>query len=129
VPSGYIPKKLQIARRAHQIVALGADCPPDKLRDDHEMAEWWGLSPQWFRFARIGGYGPPFIELGPRLIRYRHDVCVAWLRALPLLTSTAESPHRGKTWNSPYRRQGNGAAKPNRFTGPTPRFGFRRRAP
>lgn len=104
------PRIPYLARRAHQIIALGAAWPPEHLHDDHSLAQWFGVGPQWPCQTRIDGSGPPFIELGPRRIKYRHDSAMAWLRALPEFTSTAQSPHRGKVWNSPHRK-GNGGAR------------------
>jgi hypothetical protein len=106
------PRIPHLAKRADQILALGAAWHDDYLHDDHSLSKWFGVSDQWPTQTRIKGGGPPFSEaLGPRHIRYPHKDAMAWLRSFPLLTRTSESPHRGKVWNSPHR-QGNGAAPP-----------------
>jgi hypothetical protein len=110
------PKVLNLDKRAHQIIALASVGNPDDLLTDAQLAELLGVNPQWPCQARIKGYSPPFKPLGPRHIRYRRESVIAWLRSRAEYTSNAESPYRGKVWNSPHR-QGNGAAAPtpNRF--------------
>jgi hypothetical protein len=40
-----------------------------------------GLSPQWCEIGRSKGWGPVFVRIGPRRIRYRRGDVVAWLNA------------------------------------------------
>lgn len=105
------PQYLHLDRRAHQIIALSEGRPADELLSDQQVADLFGVGPQWPAQARIGGYGPPFIRLGPKRIRYRRDQINAWLLERSA-TSTAAIP----AWNRGLRKAnangavGNGAA-------------------
>ena len=68
-------------RRAHQIIEQGVDGNPDDLLDTKEMAAWFGNSPQWFEIGRSRGYGPPFIRLGSRSVRYQRKFALRWLES------------------------------------------------
>ena len=37
------------------------------------------ISPEWFEIARSKGYGPPFIRLSPRRIRYHRGTAKSYL--------------------------------------------------
>ena len=76
-----------IDRRAHLILAAepsvfeGQALSDDDLLDTRDLSRWWGYSEQWFEVGRTtGGWGPPHMCLGPKLIRYRRDACRAYLR-------------------------------------------------
>jgi hypothetical protein len=76
-------KTLHLDKRAHKIVEEGEEHPDDELLDDRLLAEWFGVSDQWPTQARIGGFGPPYIVLGPRNLKYRRDKVQEWLRSRP----------------------------------------------
>ena len=71
-------KRHHLDRRAADIAAAG-DGPPDQLIDTKELASWLGVSRQWVEISRHRGWGPRFIRLGPRRIRYRRLDILAWL--------------------------------------------------
>jgi hypothetical protein len=60
-----------------------ADGDPDDLLTDKYLALKAQVSPMWFQTARSGGYGPKFVKLGPRMVRYRRKDAVAWFRSRP----------------------------------------------
>jgi predicted DNA-binding transcriptional regulator AlpA len=69
--AGLTPQRFHIDRRADKLVeAIAAGGDPDDLLTTCEVAEWLGLSVQWFEIGRHRGYGPRFIRLSPRRVRY-----------------------------------------------------------
>ena len=58
-------------------------CLADADRADspwRQVAAWLGVSEQWMEIARHKGYGPKFIRLSPRRIRYRRDEVLKFLQ-------------------------------------------------
>ena len=53
---------------------------------DLKVAEILGMSTAWVERARSVGYGPPFIRISPRAIRYRPDALRDWLEERAVLT-------------------------------------------
>ena len=68
-------------RRAHQIIEQGVDGNLDDLLDTAELADLFGVSKQWAEIGRSRGYGPTFVRLGPRCIRYRRKDVLQWLES------------------------------------------------
>ena len=66
-------------RRAPELIEKGRDGDPDELLTTKEMAAWLGVSEQWLEIGRSKRYGPPFIRMGPRMIRYRRGTGIHWL--------------------------------------------------
>src|SRR5262249_5339308 len=63
---------LLLEKRATQIAALLANAGPDDLNvHTKEAAVLFGVSEEWLELGRIKGYGPRFVVLGPRTVRYR----------------------------------------------------------
>lgn len=44
-----------------------------------QMARLLSVSPQWLEIGRVKGYGPPYLKLTPRAIRYRLSEVREWL--------------------------------------------------
>jgi hypothetical protein len=81
-----------IDRRAGRIAA------EEKGRDDEvlstaQVADWLGISPQWLEIGRGKNYGPGFVRVSARVIRYRRADVVKWLEARTH-KSTAEYSRR-----------------------------------
>ncbi|HUS96768.1 MAG TPA: hypothetical protein VMX97_08530 [Hyphomicrobiaceae bacterium] len=74
-------KTHHLDRRAARLMEDTAEGHPDDLLTTAELAEWLGTSRQWLEIGRCksGNYGPPFIRLGPKQIRYRRCDVVRWL--------------------------------------------------
>jgi predicted DNA-binding transcriptional regulator AlpA len=69
--AGQIPQRFHIDKRADKLaaeIAAGGDL--DELLTTSEVAEWLGLSTQWLEIGRHRGYGPKFVRLSPRRVRY-----------------------------------------------------------
>jgi predicted DNA-binding transcriptional regulator AlpA len=91
---GQIPQRFHIDKRADRLateIAGGGD--PDDLLMTCEVAEWLGLSPQWLEIGRHRGYGPRFIRLSPRRVRYSRRAVLEVL-AERTHAATAEYAHR-----------------------------------
>ena len=69
--------RLNLDRRAHQIMSapLADGQNADDLMTTGEVALWFGVSKQWLEIGRCKKhrYGPPFVQISPRNIRYRRD--------------------------------------------------------
>ena len=74
-----LPAYHHIDRRAGALAAASAGAPDD-LFATRELADWLGVSTQWVEIGRHRGYGPRFQRIGPRMIRYRREDVLAWLR-------------------------------------------------
>jgi len=67
-------------RRAADLAAEGiAAGGADDLLSTSEVAEWLGLSAAWLEIGRGKNYGPRFVVLSTRRIRYRRADVLAWL--------------------------------------------------
>ncbi|HUS96770.1 MAG TPA: helix-turn-helix domain-containing protein, partial [Hyphomicrobiaceae bacterium] len=51
-----------------------------ELLSTPQLAEWLGVSTQWLEIGRSRGYGPPFIRMSPKRVRYRRGDVLDWLR-------------------------------------------------
>jgi hypothetical protein len=45
----------------------------DALVDTPKAAELLGVSHQWLELGRCAGYGPPYVKLTKRLVKYRRS--------------------------------------------------------
>jgi hypothetical protein len=94
------PSKHLLDRRAS---ALRADVDTTGAADDllstRQLAKLLGTSEQWLETGRSSGkFGPPFLKLSYRCIRYRCDAVAAWL---------AERAHASTLeYETPQRRPG-----------------------
>jgi predicted DNA-binding transcriptional regulator AlpA len=93
-PRPAAPRHHHLDRRAHQILAAdnGAD---DELLTTQQVAQWFGVSEQWLEIGRSRGYGPSFVMLAARTIRYRRSDCREYLAAR-VYSNTAEYRSRGE---------------------------------
>ena len=77
------PLRHHLDRRAGQLLAtIKVKRLPaaDDLLSTRQVAELLGVSEQWIEVGRVKDYGPPFIRLAPRLIRYPRAGLVKWLK-------------------------------------------------
>ena len=74
------PRRHHIDRRAHQLISLAEREPEDQLLNTKQLAHFLGVSVQWCEIGRCKGYGPPFIRISPKRIRYRWGDILAWLK-------------------------------------------------
>jgi predicted DNA-binding transcriptional regulator AlpA len=73
-------KSHHLDRRSGQLqqqVATALD--QEKLLSTRELAPLLGVSTQWLEIGRHEGYGPAFVRIGSRRIRYRRDDVLSWL--------------------------------------------------
>jgi predicted DNA-binding transcriptional regulator AlpA len=72
------PRRFHLDKRAHSLAEQGPG-GGDDLLDSKQLADWIGTSTQWLELGRKKNYGPRFLRLGPRAIRYRRDDVWRWL--------------------------------------------------
>jgi hypothetical protein len=80
--------------RLDELIAAGAG-DPDDLMTISEVAAWLRVSLIWLHIGRMKGYGPPFVRIAPRHIRYKRSDVLAWLKARTY-RSTDEYARRGR---------------------------------
>lgn len=73
-----IPTRHHLDRRALELLEDGAG-DADDLLSTSEVAEWLGVSTQWLEIGRSAGYGPPFLRLSAKRIRYQRGAVRKWL--------------------------------------------------
>jgi hypothetical protein len=66
-------------KRADAIVAAAAGEEEDELLNTSQVADWFGVSNTWLEIGRHKGYGPPYVTVAPRVIRYLRSNLLAWL--------------------------------------------------
>jgi predicted DNA-binding transcriptional regulator AlpA len=66
-------------KRAGAIAAAAAGEDEDELLTTTQVAEWLGVSEPWLEIGRHKGYGPPFVTIAPRLVRYLRSSVLSWL--------------------------------------------------
>jgi predicted DNA-binding transcriptional regulator AlpA len=70
-------RRHHLDRRAHALVLEeGSD---DDLLNTQEVAAWLGVSIQFLEIGRHQGYGPRYVKIAQRLVRYRRGEVRAWL--------------------------------------------------
>ena len=73
---------LHIDKRAQRLLAEPiSDGSDDELLTTKQVAEWFLCSEQWLEIGRTKGYGPPFITLANRMVRYQRGGCREYLAA------------------------------------------------
>jgi predicted DNA-binding transcriptional regulator AlpA len=72
------PSTHHLDRRAGKLADEPGD--NDDLLKTRELAAWLGVSEQWLEIGRVRNYGPPFIKIDPRMIRYPRGRVRRWLR-------------------------------------------------
>jgi hypothetical protein len=73
------PQRHLLDRRADQIAEFGIG-DADDLLSTIDVARWLGVSHQWLEIGRSSGYGPPYIRVAARRVRYRRADVLAWLK-------------------------------------------------
>jgi hypothetical protein len=73
-----VPMRHHLDRRAAELAEDGAG-EPDDLLSTGAVAAWLGVSPQWLEIGRGKNYGPAFVKLSVRRVRYRRSDVLRWL--------------------------------------------------
>lgn len=73
------PLRHHLDRRTAPLIEAGSG-DADDLLSTRDVADWLGISDQWLEIGRSRGYGPPFVRISPRRIRYRRGAVIAFLR-------------------------------------------------
>jgi hypothetical protein len=90
-------------RRALDLIEAANEGTDDELMTTPRVAVWLGVSPEWLEIGRSKGrWGPPYLRLSPRRIRYRVGDVKNWLKGRACRstaeydTSTSAGPGRPK---------------------------------
>lgn len=75
-----LPQKHHLDRHADELVQL-SDGENDDLLNTHAVACWLGVSTAWLEIGRSKQFGPPYIRISTRRIRYRRSDVLAWLQS------------------------------------------------
>ena len=71
-------KSHHLDKRAERLIEPGDD---DELLTTVRVADWLGVSCQWLELGRCVNYGPPFVHVSERVIRYKRSDVNDWLRS------------------------------------------------
>jgi predicted DNA-binding transcriptional regulator AlpA len=77
--TAYLPKRHYLDRRAADLAEEGRGKNSDDLLTTPAVADWLRISPAWLEIGRSKGYGPRFVRLSPRRVRYHRADVLAWL--------------------------------------------------
>jgi hypothetical protein len=87
-------------RRALDLIEAANVGSDDELLTTPQVAVWLQTSPEWLEIGRGRGWGPRYLRLSPRRIRYRRGDVKTWLkeRAFRLTGEYAdpEAPRQGR---------------------------------
>jgi hypothetical protein len=91
VKQGKPPKKQRLYKRTAEVLAKMQTLSDDVLLNTAEVAVWFDVSVEWLEIGRSKKFGPKFVKLGPRLVRYTVGACRQYL-AEQTYASTADCP-------------------------------------
>ena len=67
-------------KRALDLIEAANEGGDDELMSTPRVAVWLGVSPEWLEIGRsTGRWGPPYLRLSPRRIRYHRASVKKWL--------------------------------------------------
>ena len=114
MPPDYVPQTHpQIDRRAADIAAT-IDPNDHNLLTTREVAALLGCSDRWVIIGRHKKWGPPFVKMSPRQVRYRRADLLAWLQERTY-RSTAENPDNRPSGGRPGPRKAVSSATAETF--------------
>ena len=74
-------RKHHLDKRAGQIADAGDGGDDDDLLSTRDLALWLGVTEQWLETGRLKNYGPSFVKLSSKIVRYRRDDVLRWLKS------------------------------------------------
>jgi predicted DNA-binding transcriptional regulator AlpA len=74
------PGRHNLDRRALAIIEEANRGSDDELLSTPQVAVLLGVSPEWLEIGRGKGWGPPYLRLSPRRLRYSRGAVRAWLQ-------------------------------------------------
>ena len=92
--------KHHLDRRALDLIEAANEGTDDELLDTSRTAVWLGVSPEWLEIGRSKGWGPRFIRISPRRVRYRRGDVKQFLeerahRSTAEYATTGDRPRKG----------------------------------
>jgi predicted DNA-binding transcriptional regulator AlpA len=90
------PSRHHVDRYATDLAEVVEDGSPDDLLETGDAAKLLGVSRSFLEIGRCRGYGPRFIKLSTRCVRYRRSDILKWL-ASRTYGATHEYQHGGRS--------------------------------
>jgi hypothetical protein len=79
---GTKPGSMHIDKRAGRLLADPiSEGEDDDMLTTEEVADWLGVSTQFLELLRGRGTGPGFVDISPRIKKYRREAVRQWLRS------------------------------------------------
>jgi len=75
-----IPVKLQIDKRARDLIESAQGHNPNDFYTSDQLSAWWGVSRSHLERARHAGYGPKFVKFSRNRVLYRRGDLLQFLR-------------------------------------------------
>jgi hypothetical protein len=75
-----VPQRHHLDRRALELLEKASEGTDDELMSTPRTAVLLDVSTQWLEIGRSRGWGPPFIRLSPRRVRYRLGTVRTYLK-------------------------------------------------
>ena len=72
-------RKHHLDKRADALITSSDGQNDDDLLSTPQLADWLGTSTQFLEIARSRGFGPRFLKISSRRIRYRREDVIIWL--------------------------------------------------
>jgi hypothetical protein len=66
-------------RRALDLIEAANEGTDDELITTPQTAVWLKVSVEWLEIGRSKGWGPPYLRLSPRRVRYHRGSVKKWL--------------------------------------------------
>jgi hypothetical protein len=88
------PKTLKIDKNAAAAISRAPAGDDDDLLNTAAAAVWLGVSTQWLEAGRCKKFGPSYIKVTKRMVRYRKGDLLDYLQSrtrVTLLPSTTEA--------------------------------------
>lgn len=73
-------QRLKIDKTAESAITKAPEGDDDTLLNTAATAIWLDVSTQWLELGRCKGYGPRFVKVTSRLVRYRKGDIISYLR-------------------------------------------------
>lgn len=91
-----IPRHHHLDCRVPEIIERTPGQSDDELLSTREVANWLKVSEVWLEIGRTHGYGPTFVKISPRRVRYRRDAVLRFLeeRTYKRTSEYADRPAR-----------------------------------
>jgi hypothetical protein len=89
------PRTHHLDKYAADFIPRLAERDPNELLTTEAVSRLLHVSIQWLEIGRIRDYGPPWVKVGPRMVRYPNGKLVKWLVARSMRPAVAPRRRAG----------------------------------